>query len=205
MSDGFAEGFAVGQGNNNGFGNGAEWIWIVILFALFGCGGNGGWNNGGSQMGYDLGKVATTNDVASGFTNSAIMGNQRELALTLSNMQNYINQGFSGLNVQLLTGFNGVERQISDCCCQTQRAIDNVNFNMERNTCAITNTIKDEFCGLYRYFDSKEIAKLRDANNQLRDENRWLRENERDAQRTSYLANLISRNGCCNDNCCGGF
>jgi hypothetical protein len=156
-------------------------------------------------MGYDLGKVATTNDVASGFTNSAIMGNQRELALTLSNMQNYINQGFSGLNVQLLTGFNGVERQISDCCCQTQRAIDNVNFNMERNTCAITNTIKDEFCGLYRYFDSKEIAKLRDANNQLRDENRWLRENERDAQRTSYLANLISRNGCCNDNCCGGF
>jgi hypothetical protein len=42
MSDGFAEGFAVGQGNNNGFGNGAEWIWIVILFALFGCGGNGG-------------------------------------------------------------------------------------------------------------------------------------------------------------------
>jgi hypothetical protein len=156
-------------------------------------------------MGYDLGKVATTNDVASGFTTSAIMGNQRELALTLSNMQNYINQGFSGLNVQILTGVNDISRQISDCCCATQRGIDNINFNMERNTCAITNTIKDEFCGLYRYFDNKEINKLRDINTQLRDENRWLRENDRDSQRTAYLASLIKNNSCCDNGCCGGF
>lgn len=206
MSDGFAEGFAVGQGNNNSWGNGGELLWIIVLFALLGGGwGNNGWNNGGSQMGYDLGKVATTNDVASGFTTSAIMGNQREISLTLSNMQNYINQGFSGLNVQILTGVNDLSRQIADCCCQTQRAIDNVNFNMERNTCAITNTIKDEFCGLYKYFDSKEIAKLRDINNQLRDENRWLRENDARNQQTGYLASLINKNSCCNDNCCGGY
>ena len=210
-SNGFAEGFAVGQSNsNNGwgnFGNGGEILWILLIFALLGGGnwGNGWNNNGGGQMGYDLGKVATTNDVASGFTTSAIMGNQRELALTLSNMQNYINQGFSGLNVQLLTGFNDIQRQISDCCCQTQRAIDNVNFNMERNTCSITNTIKDEFCGLYRYLDNKEMLKLRDANNQLRDENRWLRENELRNQQTGFLASLI-KNSNCNDFGCGnGF
>lgn len=213
MNSGFAEGFAVGQGNaNNGYGGwgcGGELLWIIVLFALLGGGGWGnGWNNnGGGQMGYDLGKVATTNDVASGFTTSAIMGNQRELALTLSNMQNYINQGFSGLNVQLLTGFNDVSKQIADCCCQTQRAIDNVNFNMERNTCSINNTIKDEFCGLYRYLDNKEMLKLRDANNQLRDENRWLRENELRNQQTGVLLGAI-KNGCWNDcgNCCnGGF
>lgn len=203
-SSGFAEGFAVGQGNNNGWGNGGELLWIIVLFALLGGGwGNNGWNNGGGgQMGYDLGKVATTNDVASGFTTSAIMGNQRELALTLSNLQNYINQGFSGLNMSVMQGFNDTQRQIADCCCQTQRAIDNVNFNMERNTCAITTTIKDEFCGLYRYFDAKENARLRDMNNQLRDENRWLRENDARNQQTGYLAGLI-KNSCWNDGCCG--
>lgn len=211
-SNGFAEGFAVGQSNSNngwGFGNGAELLWIIILFALLGGGGWGGngWNNnGGGQMGYDIGKLATTNDVASGFTTSAIMSNQREQSLTLSNMQNYINQGFSGLNMVIMQGFNDTQRQISDCCCQTQRAIDNVNFNMERNTCNITNVIKDEFCGLYKYLDNKEIQKLRDANNSLRDENRWLRENNREDQRTSYLAGLIKSGwnndcGCCN----GGF
>ena len=207
--NGFAEGYAVGQGNsNNGwnsFGNGGELLWIIVLFALLGGGGWGGngWNNnGGGQMGYDIGKLATTNDVASGFTTSTIMGNQRELALTLSNMQNYINQGFSGLNTTIMQGFNDTQRQIADCCCQTQRAIDNVNFNMERNTCSITNTIKDEFCGLYRYLDNKEMTKLRDVNNQLRDENRWLRENERENQRTGYLAGLIKN--CWNNNCdCG--
>ena len=36
MDNGFAEGYAVGQGNanNNGWGNGAwgaEWLWIIVL------------------------------------------------------------------------------------------------------------------------------------------------------------------------------
>jgi hypothetical protein len=123
-------------------------------------------------MGYDLGRVATTNDVASGFSTSTIMGNQRETLLTLNNMQNYINQGFSGLNVQILTGVNDISRQLSDCCCTTQRAIDNVNFNMERNTCSINNTIRDEFCGLYKYLSNEKIETLRDKYNQVLAENR---------------------------------
>jgi hypothetical protein len=41
MGDGFAEGLAVGQNNgNNANAWGGEWIWIVVLFALFGWGGN---------------------------------------------------------------------------------------------------------------------------------------------------------------------
>lgn len=176
MNSGFAEGFAVGQGNNNGWGNGGELLWIIVLFALLGggWGGNGWNNNGGSQMGYDLGKVATTNDVASGFTNSAIMGNQREITLTLSNMQNYINQGFSGLNVQLLTGFNNVERQISDCCCRTQTGIENINFNIERSTCAIKETINNQGDRIINWLTNEKIETQRDTINQLRNKIAWL-------------------------------
>jgi hypothetical protein len=69
MDNGFAEGYAVGQGNanNNGWGNGAwgaEWLWIIVLFALFGNNGWGFGGNGGGNIGYELGKVATSNDVA---------------------------------------------------------------------------------------------------------------------------------------------
>ena len=31
----------------------------------------------------------------------------------------------------------------ADCCCQTQRAIDGVNYNMATNTCAITNQMNN--------------------------------------------------------------
>ena len=179
MNDsGFAEGFAVGQGNNNGWGNGGELLWIILLFALLGGGwGGNGWNNGGGQMGYDLGRTATTNDVANGFTNSAIMGNQREIALTLSNMQNYINQGFSGLNVQILSGVNDITRQLDNCCCATQRAIDSVNFNNERNTCSIKEAINAQGDRIINWLTNEKIETQRDTITQLRNKLAWFEHN----------------------------
>ena len=64
-------------------------------------------------------------------------------------LNNSITSGFNNTNVALLQGFNGVQSQMcnmaaqaQDCCCQTQRAIDGVNYNMATNTCAIQNTIQ---------------------------------------------------------------
>lgn len=113
----FAEGYAVGQGNNNYgggcFGMGGDWLAIIVLFALFANGGWGGAGYGGGNLGYELGRVATTNDVASGFNNSAVLGNLNDLKL-----------GQSGIQNTLCQGFNSISREISDCCCGTQRAID---------------------------------------------------------------------------------
>ncbi len=116
----FAEGYAVGQGNNNYGGGcfggmGGDWLAILVLFALLGNGGwgGGGWGGGGNQLGYELGRVATTNDVAAGFNNSAVLNNLNDLKLGQSSLQNTLCQGF-----------NGISREISDCCCNTQRAID---------------------------------------------------------------------------------
>ena len=46
MDNDFMTGFVAGQsdGNNNGYANGMwgmEWMWIFVIFALFGYGGNG--------------------------------------------------------------------------------------------------------------------------------------------------------------------
>lgn len=128
-------------------------------------------------MGYDLGRTATTNDVASGFTNSAIMGNQREIALTLSNMQNYINQGFSGLNVQILSGVNDITRQLDNCCCTTQRAIDSVNFNNERNTCSIKEAINAQGDRIINWLTNEKIETQRDTITQLRNKLAWFEHN----------------------------
>ena len=167
----FAEGYAIGRDNNNNngmFGDSAWWIIILLIFGWFGngWGGNGfGGNNGGGFMGgYDLGKLATTNDVASGFSTSAIMSNQRDLQLGVTNgfanVQQTLCQGFNGVNTSILTSANDLSRQLADCCCTTQRAIDGVNYNLAKSTCDIINAQNQNTQRLIDVYTNDKIATL---------------------------------------------
>lgn len=166
--------------SGNGYGSGSMWggdgIWAILLLALLGNGfgyGRGGYGAGisGEALGYELGKVATTNDVASGFNNSAVLSSLNDIKLTQASNLNFINQGFSGLNTQIQGGFAGVDNaictlgynlshQISDCCCTTQRAIDGVNYNMAKNTCDIVNAINTSNQRVIDYMQSEKIDTL---------------------------------------------
>ena len=94
------------NGNCNGNGMWNDGIWAILLLALlgnrgFGFGGGYGGGAGfvgGDFLGYQLGKSATTNDVASGFNNSAVLSSLNDIKLGQSQMQNFINQGFNGIN-----------------------------------------------------------------------------------------------------------
>jgi hypothetical protein len=107
------------------------------------------------MLGYELGRVATTNDVASGFSTSAIMGNINDIMLTQQ-------AGFAGVQQTLCQGFSGVNQAIGDCCCQTQRAIDNINFNMQKNTCDLQRSIDCVGDRIINYMTQQEMANLRD-------------------------------------------
>ena len=191
MDNGFAEGYAVGQGNanNNGWGNGAwgaEWLWIIVLFALFGNNGWGFGGNGGGNIGYELGKVATSNDVAVGFAQNATLGNLNDLKLGQAGIQQTLCQGFNGVNTAVLQAQNATEKgfaqvgyQIADCCCQTQRAIDGVNYNMAKNTCDITNAIhtstrdiidaqRDGTNAILNFLTQEKISSLQAENQSLK-------------------------------------
>ena len=152
MDNGFAEGYAVGQGNanNNGWGNawGGDWIWVILLLALFGNGWGFGGGSRGGNLNYELGKVATSNDVAVGFAQNATLSSLNDLKLGQAGIQQTLCQGFSGINTAVLQAQNGIQNAIcqlgyeqQNCCCQTQRAIDGVNYNLAKNACDIANTI----------------------------------------------------------------
>ena len=190
-SDGLASGLAIGQGNNNGWGGawGADWLWIIVLFALF---GNGGWGFGGNggcgngNLNYELGKVATSNDVAVGFAQSATLNSLNDLKLGQAGIQQTLCQGFSGVNTAVLQAQNAAEKgfaqvgyQIADCCCQTQRAIDGVNYNAAKNTCDITNAIhtstrdiidaqRDGTNAILNFLTQDKIATLQAENQSLK-------------------------------------
>lgn len=165
----------VTTGNNNGMWGG-DGIWAILLLALLGNGfgyGRGGYGAGisGESLGYELGKVATTNDVASGFSTSSIISGINDIKLGQSQMQNFINQGFSGLSSQLIGEFRNVDNaicslgynlshQISDCCCQTSRAIDGINYNMAKNTCDIIQAINTSSQRTIDYLQNEKIDTL---------------------------------------------
>lgn len=177
-----------GNGNNGGmWGN--DGIWAILLLALLGFGGRGfgggfgGYGGAGNEfVGYELGKVATQADVASGFNNSAVLSSLNDIKLTQASNLNFINQGFAGLNNVITTGFAGVDNaictlgyqnqagfntlahQISDCCCTTQRAIDSVNFNASKNTCDIIQAIN---AGNQRLLDVYTSDKIDTLNRKL--------------------------------------
>lgn len=178
----------TGNNCNNGGMWGQDGIWAILLLALLGNGfgyGRGGFGGGGfgggtysEALGYELGKVATTNDVASGFNNSAVLSSLNDIKLTQASNLNFINQGFAGLNnvinqgfagvdnavctlgYQNQQGFNTIAHQISDCCCTTQRAIDSVNFNNAKNTCDIIQAINSSNQRVIDYMQSEKIDTL---------------------------------------------
>lgn len=192
MENSFAEGYAVGRDTNNnngwGFGNNGDWLWIIVLFALF----NGGWGNGfgggfgGSNMNYEIGRLATTNDVASGFNNSAVLSSLNDIKLGQQQAINYNNQGFAGLNSVINSGFasvnnaictlgyqnaqlvNGLSRELADCCCTTQRAIDGINYNMAKNTCDIIQSNNANTQRVIDFLTSEKIASLQAENSGLK-------------------------------------
>ena len=193
MQDDFGVGYAVGRDSNNCYNNscgmfGGNWIWIILLFALFGWGRNGSWGGrgDGDQLAYDLGKVATTNDVASGFNNSAVLSSLNDLKLGQSGLQQTMCQGFNGINTAVMqngyetrSAINDLGYRMQDCCCQTQRAIDGVNYNMAKSTSEIGNMIcnstrdiidsqREGTATIINYLTHQEIDKLRTENQTLR-------------------------------------
>ena len=244
----FAEGYAIGRDSNNGYGNGYggfgnDWWGLIALALVFGWGGNGfggfggfggrGYGAGGSELlGYELGKVATTNDVASGFNNSAVLGSLNDIKLGQASMQNWINQGFAGLNTQLLTGFhgvdnaictlgyqnqvglNGISREIAECCCATNRAIDGINYNIAKQTCDIITNANANTQRIIDMYTSDKIEtlnrKLATAESRINtfESNQYLLSELKPCAKPAYITCSpyqsmfgYTNNGCCN----GGF
>ena len=146
--------------NNNGFGNGWEGlIGLALVASLFG--GWGGFGFGGRGGSYGP-APATQADLAAGFNNSAVLSSLNDIKLGQTQMQNFINQGFSGINTSLMSGFHGVDNaictlgynmasgfnslghQISDCCCSTKSAIADLKYATEKQTQTILDYMQTE-------------------------------------------------------------
>ena len=132
-----------------GAGSGGGLLFAILLIVLFMGGGAWGGNRGA------FGTEAIQNQMQQGFDNQNTMANQREtLAAVNAGTAQAVaatNQTFHDMLSVFSDKYNEITRDISalqvgqsnmlanqnQCCCNTLRAIDTVNFNAAQNTAAI--------------------------------------------------------------------
>ena len=132
-------------GYGNGFGGcfgGDSWAWFILLILLA---GNNGWgnNNGSNGVMPYMWNSQTQNEVSRGFDNAAVT-NQ------LSSINSAITSGFAGAEISranaatnILQGFNGVQSQLAQCCCENRLASANLSSDLAREACANRTALAD--------------------------------------------------------------
>lgn len=133
--------------NNSGFGGfGSDWIGLIVILAILGWGGNGIGGFGGFGGGAGLQGIATRADINEGFAlqniTSGIQGIQQGICDSTYSLNNALTSGFSGVQSTLCSGFNGLSREIADCCCQTQGAVKDIRYDLATQACDTRNLIQ---------------------------------------------------------------
>lgn len=151
---------AYGMG---GYGNGmfgGDWFaWIILLLLFGGRGWGNGWGNDSSCC-----APATCADLQRGFDNQSVQNK-------LNGLENGLCDGFYAQNTNILNGFHGVDNavcqlgyqtqqgfstlgaQLADCCCTTQRSIDNAMFQNAQGINSIGSKIDSCCCETQRQIE----------------------------------------------------
>ena len=145
---------------NDGFGMGGGWMWIIVLFLfMFGFGGGGMWGNRGQGL--------TQMEMQQGF-------DTQEIVRKLDGINYGLCDGFYAQNTTMLNGFAGVATAVRDaqfaaqqCCCETNRNIDAVRYEAQKNVCDITTAIHAEGEATRALIQQNEMQALRDKVSEL--------------------------------------
>lgn len=166
--------------NESCWGGGAWWIIVLFLFAFMGNGW-GGFNRQGEFGQYAT--AASQQEILFGQQFGQLNDRLTNIGNGICNlgyeMQGGIGQlgkevalGQSGLNQTILQTGNGLQKQLSDCCCENRLAVVNLGAQMDRQTCEITSAIKAEGEATRALMQANTIQQLRDQVNALQMDNR---------------------------------
>lgn len=143
------------RGNDCWGGNGAYWIIILFLFAFMGNGFFGNRGEAPQQPVTEAGLCSAMNFNDLQNTVGRLSDNENmhmmQLSQGLSSVSYENLRNFADTQSAIKDGNYALSSQLADCCCknrydalqqasQTQRMIDQTNFNIQSEACAIKNT-----------------------------------------------------------------
>ena len=166
--------------DNDGLGGGNGLLWIFLLILFWGGGNGFGYNRGGNPAVEGQIEAAIAKAESKGLSDtailSAIQGNKESIAQisntlgvqfeavrsTLASMTNGIcdlgyklGQDTASLMSAVSGGNASLSRQLADCCCANQRAVDAVKYDMASGFCQTNTNIDKSTFHIERYVDKK--------------------------------------------------
>ena len=150
---GYGMPFAMGNcGGYGGFGMGG-WEGLIALIVLAGLFGNGGWGGGFGGGANGIGAVYGAQQFSQ--LDNGLRSVQNGICDSTFALNNSVKDGFYSVNSNISSALCNPTYEIAgkidanrfaaqQCCCETQRAIDGVNYNNAKNTCEIVNAIHNE-------------------------------------------------------------
>jgi hypothetical protein len=177
----------TGNDGNGMFGDNAWWIIVLLLF---------GWGRNGFGGGVGNGvPCATQADVRAAV-------DQQTLISKLDQQTYGLADSTYALNNAITTGFYGVQKSIDSCCCNTQRAIDGVNYGIATQTNALQNAmcnntrdiIDNQNCNARAILDALTAQRIADKDERIAEQNQKIFSLElaaSQAAQNSYLINQI--------------
>ena len=145
-----ADVMAMNGNNENAMWNN-PFIYLVWL-AVLGRGGMFGGNGAGDPA---VQGAITRSDLFEGFNNQDVNGQLRGIT-------NGLCDGFYAINNSLKDGFYGTQANIKDCCCQTNRNIDAVRFDLSKGFCDVAGAIHAEGEATRALINANTVQALRD-------------------------------------------
>lgn len=128
----------MNRGYGDGFGFGGSGIWLFAILALM-WGGFG--NRGYDGLGY---RPATAEDVNNGFNFADLQDQNRDIINSVNGAAAQSVAATERIGGEIISDIHDVAMGVADtkakqqeCCCQTLRAIDSVNYNGALNTASI--------------------------------------------------------------------
>ena len=195
---------------NSGFGgfggDGAWWIIILFLFVFCGWGGNGWGNNAGNSGGVVDGYVLTSDfanverkidsvnqGLCDGFYQQAQLVNGTNMAMANGFAQAELSR--SNQQAALMQQLNAMQMQAAECCCNTQRSIEGVRYDMAAQACDTRNTVQNATRDIIDNANSNSRAILdfltQSKLSDLQAENQGLKLAASQAAQNSYLVSQL--------------
>ena len=193
-------------GGYDGFGGGNGW-WIILFFiVLMGWGrnswGNNAGNSGGVVDGYVLAsdfsnierKIDSVNDgLCNGFYQQAQLVNGTNMAMANGFAQAELSR--SNQQAALMQQLNAMQMQAAECCCNTQRSIEGVRYDMAAQACDTRNTVQNATRDIIDNANSNSRAILdfltQSKLSDLQAENQGLKLAASQAAQNSYLVSQL--------------
>lgn len=149
---------AVTGKENTGMFGGGMWIFALLILLLIGGGGFFGGRNG---------EAVTEAGLCNAMNFNNLENSIGRLSDSLQSDYMGIQNGLSNLGYETLRNFGTTQSQIAQCCCETQRAIDSVNYNGAINTAAINANTTEQTQKILDAFTGNRMAEMQNQINQL--------------------------------------